>query len=54
MTVAARHRMVALIVTLAVVAFLAALYLTANHTTVAGTNWDNIFAGTAWDNLLPH
>jgi len=51
MSVAVRRRMVALILTLAVIAVVVALYLAAAHGTVAGTNWDNnVLASTSWDN----
>ncbi|GIM95377.1 hypothetical protein [Paractinoplanes toevensis] len=44
-----RHRMVALIVTLAVAAVAVALLFAAGNDTFAGTNWDNVVASTTWD-----
>jgi hypothetical protein len=44
-----RRRVVALIVTFAVLALAIAFYSTGHHSSEAGTNWDNVTASTTWD-----
>ena len=59
MSAVARRRVLLLIITLAALTAVAAVFLAGDPVALAGrnwgsTSWDNLVASTTWDDLLPH